>query len=33
MKIKHALAGEGSKLSDLSEWQQYGSPILWAEIM
>jgi mono/diheme cytochrome c family protein len=30
----HALAGEGSKIaSDLGQWRQYGSPILWVEIM
>jgi len=30
----HAVAGQGSKIaSDLSKWKQYGSPILWAEIM
>jgi cytochrome c2 len=30
----HALAGQGSKIaSDLSQWKQLGSPILWAEIM
>ncbi len=30
----HALAGQGSKIaSDLSQWRQLRSPILWAEIM
>ena len=30
----HGLAGRGGRLaSDLSQWKQYGSPILWAEIM
>jgi mono/diheme cytochrome c family protein len=30
----HALADRGGRLaSDLSQWQHYGSPILWAEIM
>lgn len=30
----HAVAGQGSKMaSDLSQWRQLGSPILWAEIM
>lgn len=30
----HALAGRGGRLGpDLSQWPQYGSPILWAEIM
>lgn len=30
----HAIGGGGSKIaSDLSQWKQYGSPILWAEIM
>lgn len=30
----HAVAGQGSKMaSDLSQWKQLGSPILWAEIM
>lgn len=30
----HAIAGRGSSVaSDLSRWKQYGSPILWAEIM
>lgn len=30
----HAIAGEGSKIGpDLSQWKQYQSPILWAEIM
>jgi len=30
----HALAGQGSRIGpDLSQWKQYGSPILWAEIM
>lgn len=30
----HALAGRGGHIaSDLTQWKQYGSPILWAEIM
>ena len=30
----HAIAGRGGRIaSDLSQWKQYGSPILWAEIM
>ena len=30
----HAVAGRGSRIaSDLRQWKQYGSPILWAEIM
>lgn len=30
----HALTGRGSGVGpDLSQWRQYGSPILWAEIM
>lgn len=30
----HALAGRGGRLApDLSQFKQYGSPILWAEIM
>lgn len=30
----HAIGGRGGRIaSDLSRWKQYGSPILWAEIM
>jgi mono/diheme cytochrome c family protein len=30
----HAVAGRGGRIaSDLGQWKQYGSPILWAEIM
>ena len=30
----HAIGGRGGRIaSDLSQWKQYGSPILWAEIM
>lgn len=30
----HAVAGRGGRIaSDLSQWKQFGSPILWAEIM
>jgi mono/diheme cytochrome c family protein len=30
----HAIGGRGGRIaSDLTQWKQYGSPILWAEIM
>lgn len=30
----HTVRGEGSKIGpDLKQWRQYGSPILWAELM
>ncbi len=30
----HALGGKGSKIGpDLSRWREYGSPIVWAEVM